>query len=494
MRVKRRIHHPIRIGIAGFGLVILAIAIARYHRPPVTPLSPPSPAARPGGQTWFGIYYKGHKIGYTLRKIEQNLPGGNVYLTDRSRLLFQLQGERRRIETRLDAVLGPAFTLRHFVFRFHSHSARYEMEGEVFGRRIDLEISSAGEIRRERIHLSKEPVLLWNLAPYVATRDLSAGKRYTFSLFDPLVLGTSEITVSVVGKEMIRTPQGSMAATRLDISYEKATVSSWITAEGGIVREESPLGIVMVREDEAHARTGFSTESVDLLLETSVPLSRPIPDDGERVVLRLGGVSLEGFTLTDDRQRWAPPFLTLVRQHLPATPPYLLPATGDEKLAPFLAEERLVQVRHPKIVARAREIVGTDRDPRHAARRLLEWVFRHVEKSSTVSVPSALEVLENLEGDCNEHTVLYTALARAVGIPTRIDVGMVAIGKKLFYHAWPSVHLGEWIAVDPTLGQFPASLGHIRFLSGSLAQQTEIMKLVGRLEVEIVGLDTRGEE
>ncbi|RMD97597.1 MAG: transglutaminase domain-containing protein, partial [Deltaproteobacteria bacterium] len=176
------------------------------------------------------------------------------------------------------------------------------------------------------------------------------------------------------------------------------------------------------------------------------------------------------------------------------TPPYLLPATGDEKLAPFLAEERLVQVRHPKIVAQAREIVGTDRDPRHAARRLLEWVFRHVEKSSTVSVPSALEVLENLQGDCNEHTVLYTALARAVGIPTRIDVGMVAIGKKLFYHAWPSVHLGEWIAVDPTLGQFPASLGHIRFLSGSLAQQTEIMKLVGRLEVEIVSSDTRGEE
>ncbi|RME05892.1 MAG: hypothetical protein D6812_02415, partial [Deltaproteobacteria bacterium] len=308
MSLERRTRHPIRIGIAGFGLVILAVVIVRYHRPPVESLPLPAPVALAGGQTWLGIYYKGHKIGDTVRKIEQNLPGGNVYLTDHSQLLFQLQGERRRIETQLNAVLGPTFTLRHFVFRFHSHSARYEMEGEVFGRRIDLEISSAGEVRRERIHLSKEPVLLWNLAPYVAARDLSAGKRYMLSLFDPLVLGTSEITVSVVGEERIRTPQGSMAAIRLDISYDEATVSSWITAEGGIVREESPLGIVMVREDEAHARSGFSTEGVDLLLETAVPLSRPIPEDRERIVLRLGGVSLEGFTLTDDRQRWAPPF------------------------------------------------------------------------------------------------------------------------------------------------------------------------------------------
>ena len=33
----------------------------------------------------------------------------------------------------------------------------------------------------------------------------------------------------------------------------------------------------------------------------------------------------------------------------------------------------------------------------------------------TISVPSAVQVLETLAGDCNEHTVLYVALARALG-------------------------------------------------------------------------------
>jgi transglutaminase-like putative cysteine protease len=96
-----------------------------------------------------------------------------------------------------------------------------------------------------------------------------------------------------------------------------------------------------------------------------------------------------------------------------------------------------------------------------------------------------------MQGDCNEHTVLFTALARAVGLPTRMAAGVVLVdlhgeGPAFYYHAWPEVWLGAWHALDPTLGQFPADATHLRFVVGGLDQQVDILRLIGSLRVEIV--------
>jgi len=55
-----------------------------------------------------------------------------------------------------------------------------------------------------------------------------------------------------------------------------------------------------------------------------------------------------------------------------------------------------------------------------------------------------------------------------------------------YYHAWPEVYLNkQWVAVDPTLGQFPADASHLRFLVGGLARQVELIRLIGRLQLEV---------
>ena len=65
-------------------------------------------------------------------------------------------------------------------------------------------------------------------------------------------------------------------------------------------------------------------------------------------------------------------------------------------------------------------------DPRNAARALTSGVYQRLEKAITISVPSAVQVLESQRGDCKEHTVLYVALAslaRATG-PHRRGTGL----------------------------------------------------------------------
>ena len=125
------------------------------------------------------------------------------------------------------------------------------------------------------------------------------------------------------------------------------------------------------------------------------------------------------------------------------------------------------------------------------ARQINEWVHENIEKRVTVSVPSAVEVLETKRGDCNEHTVLYVALARAAGLPARTAAGLVYSGGQFYYHAWPEVYLNGWVAVDPTFGQFPADAAHLRFTIGGLARQMELIRLIGRLELDVLTADNR---
>jgi hypothetical protein len=117
-------------------------------------------------------------------------------------------------------------------------------------------------------------------------------------------------------------------------------------------------------------------------------------------------------------------------------------------------------------------------------------VYETLEKRITVSVPSAVQVLETRRGDCNEHTVLFVALARALGIPARTAAGLVYLNGHFYYHAWPEVYLRGWVAVDPTFGQLPADAAHIRFTIGGLARQMELIRLIGHLNVTVI--DARG--
>jgi hypothetical protein len=46
--------------------------------------------------------------------------------------------------------------------------------------------------------------------------------------------------------------------------------------------------------------------------------------------------------------------------------------------------------------------------------------------------------------------------------------------------------LNDWVAVDPTFGQFPADAAHLRFVVGGLARQAELFRLIGNLKIQVV--------
>jgi len=172
---------------------------------------------------------------------------------------------------------------------------------------------------------------------------------------------------------------------------------------------------------------------------------------------------------------------------------------GDPEAARYLAPEPFIESDAPEILAEAEIAVRGVSGNRARAERLTRYVNGLLEKKPTISLPSAREVLRTKVGDCNEHTVLYVAMARALGMPARISVGLVFVRGAFYYHAWPEVYVAEegnagggrglWLPVDPTFNEFPADATHLRLARGGLDKQTVILPLIGRLKITVLELE-----
>jgi transglutaminase-like putative cysteine protease len=151
----------------------------------------------------------------------------------------------------------------------------------------------------------------------------------------------------------------------------------------------------------------------------------------------------------------------------------------------YLEPTPFIQSDHPEIQAKVKEIVSPDDSAVVKAYKLIEWVNKNIQKRPVVSVPNALETLHNRVGDCNEHAVLFAALARAAGIPAQVEAGLVYQKGRFYYHAWNVIYLGTWVTADSVMGQLPADVTHIRFVRGA-ERQIDLIRMIGKVRIEIL--------
>ena len=87
----------------------------------------------------------------------------------------------------------------------------------------------------------------------------------------------------------------------------------------------------------------------------------------------------------------------------------------------------------------------------------------------------------------NFHTASAYSRGRIINRKmTKINVGLAYTNKRFYYHAWCSVFIGKWVDMDPTFGQNIADVGHIKLIEGDLNKQLDIIKVLGRIKVEVI--------
>ncbi|MCC7416381.1 MAG: hypothetical protein IT176_04505 [Acidobacteria bacterium] len=445
---------------------------------------------------WRGVYYRGEKIGFTVSQTVATPDGFEIQ--EDGRLQMSLLGATSAAAIRTTAQVDRAFALRAFDFSLDPGTGPIHVRGRLADRDLTLEITSGGATRTETRRLDAPPALALNLPRVLANGGLVEGARHTWTIFDPATSSSAPMTVTVGGRELVRGLPVPLPAFRVGMEFAGLRTTSWVTDTGEVVREESPLGLITVREspETAQAMAVSNRMRIDLLEAAAVvpDMRTPIaaPRDVRRMRLRLDGlgeIDLSSPDLASAWQRVDGGIVELI------DPQAIAPGPSDAAAAAFLAPEPFIESDAPEILAEAAAAVDGVAGDRARAERLTRHVNALLEKKPTVSLPSAREVLRTRVGDCNEHTALYVAMARAVGIPARIDVGLVFVHGAFYYHAWPEVYLAEsggrglWLPVDPTLNQFPADATHLLLARGGLDRQAAILPLVGRMQMAVIDVE-----
>jgi transglutaminase-like putative cysteine protease len=448
---------------------------------------------------WRGVYYRGEKIGFTVSQTTRTDDGFELQEDGRLQMLLLGQDTAARIHT--TARVDSSFTLRSFEFSLDPGTGPIEVKGTVDGPsstsawRLALAITSGGVTRNETRDLPEAPVVSQNLSRLLANKRLVPGTQHEWTVLDPATLQSAKVSIRVGDRSIVRANDTMVPAFRVDMDFRGLQTTSWVTDTGEVVREESPLGLITVREPAERAQgLAVSTRMQADLLQAAAVVPQTTeridePRDIRRLTLRLDGAPLSLNDIDGGSQKIDGSVIEL-------TDPRMLEASAvDPRARDYLAAEPLLESDDPLIRAEAEQAVRGATGDRDRAERLTRYVNGLLDKKPTVSLPSAREVLRTKVGDCNEHTALFVAMARSIGVPARIAVGLVFMHGAFYYHAWPEVYvterpgLGLWLPVDPTLNQFPADTTHLRLARGGLDQQAAILPLIGRLKMTIAKVE-----
>jgi len=467
--------------------------------------------------SWMQIESRGTPIGYSHTWIDTNLESSprlaslsrrsgrslgdqGVYVVRNQTVLnFKIMGQEQWVGVSADAELDGQYCLQKFSAVMFSSLYTTRIEGKR-GRKgfFDITMKTPAAVRQFEMEIPDD-VVVYSPMTEMAMKQLAPGKSVRLKTIDPLSLNVAEVKVEAVRRENMVYDGKSYAATVLNISYQGMIVSSWIDDNGRALREETPFGWVMRASTprEILSRRRQSFEGADLFASMAVPSRGQIPNPREckKLKVRLNGIVFGLDGLESHRQIIKERLNDAVVMELSAQQKPANIAGFRARMPPelrlFLEPSAAVQSDSQEIIRQAEKIVAGSPDSFEAAKSINEWVYRNVVKKPTVSLPSALDVLQRREGDCNEHTYLFVALARAVGLPARINVGIVFAEIEgqpgaFYYHAWPAVFVGEWVEMDPTFGTPLVDATYIRLISGEIIDQMKLLGILGRISVDIL--------
>jgi hypothetical protein len=431
-------------------------------------------------ETWMKVIQNGRKIGYSRSKMEKE--GSGYRFQEISTLRINSMGMAQELVMETSARFQSDLSLSSFDARIRSGRFRFSARGTVSGERLTIGTEADEPMQTMTVRLEKPIYLLSGLIQAAAASFDGAA----FEVFDPITLSSIPVEVKTIGHEPIFSDGTWHRAKKISLTFKGATQFAWIGEKGSVLKESGLLGMTLERTSKDDALSGSPFEAgEDLTAAASIASNVEIEDPAllERLTIRLEG-DLNPESIAGGRQTFADGILTVRKEKIKAG------SKGKERIGPeSLSPAPFIQSDHPRILSLAAEIIGESGSSLSKAVKLVSWVNEHIEKRPVLSVPDALSTLQNRMGDCNEHAVLLAALARAAGIPTRIEAGLTYLNGRFYYHAWNLLYLGEWITADATLGQIPADVTHLRLTAGDRALPMDLLGVIGKLRMTVIGLE-----
>ena len=366
--LPRRVTRPLSVVILIAWVATMALLVNRSYLQASVNLA--TDLSRYGTDArWQGVYYRGAKIGFTVRQV---VPvDGGFELQEDGQLEMTLLGATAAAKLSTTARVDDTFVLQSFEFSLDPGTGPIIVGGRVEEPgaaadggpwRLVFDVTSGGVTRTETRELAEPPMLTLNMGRRLASEGLATGDRHTWMIFDPATLANAPVVLDVGAREIVRV--GGVGgpptpAFRVDTEFHGLRTTSWVTDTGEVVREESPLGLLTLREpaDRAIIMAVPGRIQTDLLEAAAVvPAGDQRIDDPrnvERLRLRLVGADLSSPAMQGAGQTVDGDIVEIIDAKT------LVPRRLETDLERFLRPEPLIESDAPEIIAEAELAAGS---------------------------------------------------------------------------------------------------------------------------------------
>jgi hypothetical protein len=446
------------------------------------------------GEDWYGIYLNGQKAGYARNGMTKT-PTGGYEISEDARFMVNMAGVRQDMHITTNRSYAGDGALLSLKSQIESFGDTTLFEGTVQGESLLLRSVVGGATKNETLPRPKET--LGDAVKYSAwiLNDPALGDSLDFSIFEPMygkeISAMSYLTE--VGSRVLNGVATPVYKIETTMELVGLKTTSYVTDDGTVLEDVIAGNMTMRLEPEEVAKN--VDYSNDVIVSNAAMLDAAIdkPRTRDKLRLKIAGPLDGDHLVNEDRQKFTPQegFFLFESQRVnvnnrlhPALP------IAEETVKEWLLPTTYVQSDNAAVVAKAKEIVGAETDSWLAAQRILTWVDENMRSKYSARLTNTLEVLQSLEGDCTEHSILFVGLARAAGIPAREVAGLVYVqegGQPGFYfHQWAKVWVGEWVDMDPAFGQTQVDVTHIKLGEGDLIEQARLLPVIGQLKIEVL--------
>jgi hypothetical protein len=443
----------------------------------------------PVGERWFSINLSGERVGFAHLTISEADAGYRI--DSEGSVKMRVMGFSREATSKESYLVGRDLAVRSFAAENRIDGSPMVIKGEVVPKGIRISVASGGTTKEHTLKSKGAVFPPQALNIYPLLQGATPGKTYKIAMLDLESAKVKQIKVEVIGAETLP-PAGATVHLRNNL-YPMVDNDIWVDLQGNTVKESVRDDLVVTQaENEASARAYLADMALsksDLALDFSMvkitpPLSRP--EQLKKLSVEISGIprdfplpqgtGQQAIPLPDGRVRFTMP------NPLPGPLPVELTAPSDLEPAARIPSDS------PEILSQANQILGNEKDPARVVRLLVDWVAREI-KGTVTDHQSPVETLKSRSGNCQSHARLYTALAREAGVPTRFVSGLVySPAGGFLYHSWAESFLnGVWIPVDPTFGEVPANVTHIKLVQGDSPDEMGLLAgVIGRIQAKVV--------
>lgn len=454
------------------------------------PASPAIPLERwPHPEVWTGVVFNGEKVGFTRRAVRAATDApGRFEIESEAAIRLRFLGIDKRLALRsLDRVRAD-LTLESFRYSHEIDGSSLEVEGTSDRKVLEFSVRNSSGVEQHSVPLDKPlyPSSVLTMLP--AAKGLAVGDTASYAVFNGETQSVAEAEQEVQAWQSSEFFAG--LAFRVLTRLHGLETLTWISPDGRPLFERGLNGVMIsALEDEARARRYLVEASLsrqDALVDFSLLRAGPIKDP--RRVSRLE-IALEdvppGFAVPQGGGQRC----SRAGRRLDCIVDRAAPPARDDP-ARYLKATLAAPSNLGEIKVLASRISQGEKDPDKVIASLLAWIDANIAKEA-IDGFSAVDVLRERRAECQGHSYLLAAFARALAIPARIVNGIVyseAHGGFL-YHTWNELWIegSGWRPVDATFAQAHADATHLRLLEGETAAELlPLATLVGRIRVASV--------